>query len=68
MSLSKNISFTERFKTELRAQVYNLTNTPQFTNPDTNYNDTGTNGFGILTTPRLAPSNRQLELAVRFSF
>jgi hypothetical protein len=34
-SLSKNISFTERFKTELRAQVYNLTNTPQFSNPDT---------------------------------
>jgi hypothetical protein len=67
-SLSKNISFTERFKTELRAQVYNLTNTPQFSNPDTNYNDTGTNGFGILTTPRLAPTNRQLELAVRFSF
>ena len=67
-SLSKNISFTERFKMELRAQVYNLTNTPQFSNPDTNYNDTGTNGFGILTTPRLAPTNRQLELAVRFSF
>ena len=68
MSLSKNVSFTERFKAELRAQVYNLTNTPQFQNPDTNYNDTGTNGFGILTAGRLAPSNRQLELAVRFSF
>jgi len=67
-SLTKNISFTERFKGELRAQVYNLTNTPQFSNPDLNYHDTGTNGFGILTTPRLAPSNRQLELAIRLSF
>jgi len=69
VSLSKKVSFTERFKTELRAQVYNVTNTPQLQNPDGNYNDTSTtNGFGILTTPRLAPSNRQLELAVRFSF
>jgi hypothetical protein len=67
-SIIKNVSFTERIKGELRAQVYNVTNTPQFQNPDTNYNDTGANGFGILTTPRLAPSNRQLELAFRFSF
>jgi hypothetical protein len=56
---------TQRVKAEVRAQVYNLTNTPQFQNPDGNY----TNGdFGQLTSPRLAPTNRELELAMRISF
>jgi hypothetical protein len=64
-SLTKTFSVTERVKAELRAQVYNLTNTPQFQNPDTNYND---GDFGQLTSPRLAPTNRELELAMRISF
>jgi hypothetical protein len=66
--LTKTFSVTERVKTELRAQVYNLTNTPQFQNPDSKYTDTGNTGFGILYSPRLAPTNRELELAVRISF
>ncbi len=66
--LSKTFSVTERVKTEVRAQVYNLTNTPQLQNPNTNYTATGSSGFGILTSPRLAPTNRELELAVRLSF
>ena len=68
MSLVKNIRIAERVTTQLRAQVYNLTNTPQFQNPDQNYNDTGNTGFGTLLNARIAPSNRQLELAVRVSF
>jgi hypothetical protein len=64
-SLTKTVSFTERVKAELRAQLYNVTNTPQFQNPDANYNN---GDFGQLTSPRLAPTNRQLELAVRLSF
>ena len=67
-SLVKNITISERVTTQLRAQVYNLTNTPQFQNPDQNYNDTGNTGFGTLLNARIAPSNRQLELAVRVSF
>jgi len=69
-SLFKTFSFTERVKTELRAQVYNVTNTPQFQNPDSNYHDTpnSSGGFGVLTSPRYAPTNRQLELAIRVSF
>lgn len=64
-SLTKSINITERVKTEFRAQVYNLTNTPQFQIPDTRYTD-GT--FGQLNTARLSPTNRQLELALRVSF
>jgi hypothetical protein len=55
--------------TQLRAQVYNLLNTPQFQNPDTNYKDTSTvNGFGTLFSTRVSPPNRELELAIRVSW
>jgi hypothetical protein len=64
-SLVKNIKVGERVTTQLRAQVYNLTNTPQFQNPDTNYNN---GDFGQMLNARIAPSNRQLELALRVSF
>jgi hypothetical protein len=72
MSLVKNITISERVTTQLRAQVYNLTNTPQFQNPDTNYNDLvsngGTSGFGQLLSTRVSPPNRELELALRVSW
>jgi hypothetical protein len=64
-SLMKNINITERVVTQLRAQVYNLFNTPQFQIPDTNY---GNGDFGQLNSPRLAPPNREFELALRVSF
>jgi hypothetical protein len=64
-SIVKNITISERVTTQLRAQVYNLFNTPQFQTPDTNYNN---GDFGQLLNARIAPSNRQLELAIRVSF
>jgi len=68
-SLVKNITINERVTTQLRAQVYNLTNTPQFQNPDTHIGDISpVNGFGALFTPRVSPPNRELELALRVSF
>jgi hypothetical protein len=51
-SLVKNITIGERVTTQLRAQVYNLFNTPQFQNPDTNYNN---GDFGQLLNARIAP-------------
>ena len=65
-SLVKNITISERVTTQLRAQVYNLTNTPQFQNPDANFNNIG--DFGQLINARVAPTNRELELAIRVSF
>lgn len=64
-SLVKNITISERVTTQLRAQVYNLLNTPQFQNPDTKY---GNGDFGQLLNPRVSPPNRELELAIRVSF
>ena len=74
VSLFKNFAVSERFKAELRAEVFNVTNTPQFTGPDTNPND-GTNGvadginggFGRIGGTRQA-SERQMQMAVRFTF
>jgi Carboxypeptidase regulatory-like domain len=71
-SMVKNINITERVVTQLRAQVYNVTNTPQFQNPDNNYNDynytTNSGTFGQLLSTRISPANRELELAIRVSF
>jgi Carboxypeptidase regulatory-like domain len=64
-SLTKNLHVTERVNTELRVQLYNATNTPQFQNPDSKYTD---GNFGQLTSVRLAPTNRELELALRITF
>jgi Carboxypeptidase regulatory-like domain len=65
MSLVKNITIGERVTTQLRAQVYNLTNTPQFQNPNTSI---GNGQFGQLLNARIAPPNRELELALRVTF
>ena len=79
VSLFKTLHFTERFGTELRAEIFNVTNTPQFTNPDSNpadgkknadgsYTISATSGsFGRVTGSRQA-SERQMQMAVRFLF
>ena len=64
VSLFKTLHVTERFGAELRAEVYNVTNTPQFTNPDANVTD---GNFGRITSTRQA-SERQMQMAVRFTF
>jgi hypothetical protein len=64
-SVVKNFNITEKAQTQFRAQVYNLTNTPQFQIPDTNY---GNGDFGQLLNPRLSPTNREMEFALRVSF
>ncbi len=64
LSIFKDIAITERVHTELRGEAFNLTNTPAFTNP-----------LGDLTNPNAGKINgvrqnseRQLQLAVRFTF
>ena len=64
VSVFKNLSLTERVKTELRAEAFNITNSPQFTNPDSNVGD---GNFGRISSTRQY-SERQLQMAVRFTF
>ena len=63
MSMFKNFNITERFVGQFRAEAYNITNTPQFTNPGGN-NSGGLNG-GVSTR---FSSERQLQFAVRVTF
>ncbi len=64
LSLQKNIQLTERYVLELHADAFNVTNTPQFTNPDAGLHDAT---FGKVTGTQL-DSQRELQLAARFTF
>jgi hypothetical protein len=63
MSLYKNFKFTESKSLEFRAMAYNLTNTPSFSSPNTNWNlATG----GQVTSTRNQP--RLFEFGLKFAF
>ena len=74
----KDFALTQRVKFQLRAQAYNLFNTPQFTSPDGNIHDGVQNsdgtvttapgfGFGSISSTRQS-SERQMEFAARINF
>ena len=68
-SLFKIFSFRERFKLELRGEAFSITNTAQFSNPNTgvnNYNvDPAKSNFGIISG---AGGGRNLQLGMKLSF
>lgn len=64
LSLQKNIQFTNRYVLELHGDAFNITNTPQFTNPDGGIYDAN---FGKVTGTEL-DSQREIQLAARFTF
>jgi hypothetical protein len=64
VSIFKTVPVGDRVKAELRAEAFNITNTPQFTNPDANVGD---GNFGRINATRQY-SERQLQMAVRFTF
>ena len=53
----------ERSSVELRAELYNAFNHPQFSNPDANFTSPT---FGVISSTAVSP--RVGQLAVRFSF
>jgi hypothetical protein len=64
LSLMKNFRFRERIRVQLRAEFFNITNTPQFGWPDTGF---GSNTFGVVSgTMNLSPRNVQFGLKVDF--
>jgi hypothetical protein len=64
LSVFKELSLTERVKTQLRGEAFNITNTPAFTNPVASLTDPNA---GRVTSTRQS-SERQIQLAVRFMF
>jgi hypothetical protein len=64
LSLQKNLKLTERYVLELHGDAFNITNTPQFTNPDGTLTDPN---YGKVTSTQL-DSQRELQLAARFTF
>ena len=64
MSAQKNIYLTQRYVLQLHADAFNVTNTPQFANPDGNLTDAN---FGKITSTQ-SNSQRELQLAARFTF
>lgn len=71
-SIFKNIQITERIQTQLRFEGFNLTNTPQFQNPNGNIGSI-TGSSAVWTTSESAAgtrfaSERQFQLALRVTF
>jgi len=83
-SLFKDFNVTEKVVGQFRAEAFNLTNTPAFTNPNGNLDNcsyannvvtttcspnlgTDSGSFGQINNTR-SHSERQLQLAVRFTF
>jgi hypothetical protein len=64
LSLQKNFKLYRRYVLELHGDAFNVTNTPQFTNPDAGLNDPN---FGKITGTEL-DSQRELQLAARLTF
>ncbi len=60
--LLKTITLTERAKLELRAEGFNVTNTPRFDNPNTTFGETN---FGLV---RGAGGARSMELGAKIRF
>ena len=65
MSLFKSFRVRDRFNLELRGEAYNLTNTPHYANPVTNF---GSPAFGQITSMTAGAFGRQLNVGVRVLF
>ncbi|MDR3411506.1 MAG: hypothetical protein P4L50_28385, partial [Anaerolineaceae bacterium] len=72
MGLTRGVTFAERYEFRVRADAFNLTNTPYFGNPGLNVSTVTTtngiqnlNGFGIISS---ASNQRTMRLSARFDF
>ncbi len=74
-SLFRNFKLTERFALQFRTEVFNLTNTPTFNNPNANVSSPtrrpdrtiiNTNGYSEITSAQA--TERQFRFALKLSF
>ena len=62
-SIFRNIRITERYNFEFRSEWFNLTNTPQFSNPNTTY---GSSSFGLVTGAAGSPRTISMDGKLTF--
>jgi len=74
-SIFKDFQLLERMKLQFRAEVYNLTNSENFGQPNINIgafdsaqHPTSTNAFGQITASNLALNPRQFQFALKLIF
>lgn len=65
VSLFKNISLTERFRLQVRAEAFNISNTTTFGSPSSNINATD---FGVIRALAANTGPRQVQLAMKLYF
>ena len=81
LSLLKNIPITEKVQMQLRAECFNITNTPNFAAPGGSitgysatpdaqgrYEATNSGGFGVISATAFGFSGRQYQFAARIIF
>jgi hypothetical protein len=65
ISFFKRFNFTERIYAEFRAEIFNITNTPNFANPSS-LNFANTTNFGQITATRDSPNDpREIQFALK---
>ena len=64
-SLFRKFSVTDRIQLELRAETFNLTNTPHFNNPGGTF---ASSTFGVVTSTVSAADSRSVQLGAKLSF
>ncbi len=73
-SLFRNFQMTERFRLQVRMEMFGVTNTPQFSNPGANISNMSLNQDGTVralggyTEITGASGERQIRFAAKFSF
>jgi hypothetical protein len=65
LSIFRIFPIAERFRLEYRAEFYNLTNTPHFSNPS---GSSTSATFGIVSSTLSGYGNRQVQMALRLKF
>jgi len=65
MALLKNTKIAETTQLEFRAEAFNVFNHAQFDNPSGNFNNSGTGGFGYVTS---ANAPRIMQVALKLFF
>jgi hypothetical protein len=69
-SLFKNFKVLEGKSVQFRAEMFNIFNTPQFSNPGASLSAPNSFGksLGTISTPAGFGTNRQIQFALRYSF